>query len=242
MADCEKPPRTLIIVPAWNEAAVIGETLDELHSHQPDIDVLVVDDGSRDDTAAIARRAGATVVSLPFNLGVGGALRTGFEYAHRNGYDQVLQFDADGQHDPKDIPRILEALSHADIAIGARFAGTGSYSAGFSRRLMMGLLAGTVSRIARTRLTDVTSGFRAGNRRAIQQYRVHFPVEYLADTVDSLVMALRSGLTVTQIPVEMRQRQAGQPSTSPVKSAVYLGRSLLALLIAVTRPKIAVKE
>ncbi|MCL2481842.1 MAG: glycosyltransferase family 2 protein [Propionibacteriaceae bacterium] len=221
---------------------MIGETLAELGSQHLAIDTLVVDDGSRDDTADIAQNSGVSVLRLPFNLGVGGALRAGFEYAHRNDYDQVLQLDADGQHDPRDIPRILEALGEADIAIGARFAGVGSYSAGASRRLMMGILARVISGLAHTRLTDVTSGFRAGNRRAIEQYRIHFPTEYLGDTVDSLVMAVRSGLTVTQVPVQMRQRQAGKPSTSPVKSVIYLGRSLLALLIALTRPTTPPKD
>lgn len=227
--------QTLIVIPAWNEAAVIGATLDELHDLDPTMDVLVVDDGSTDATADIARCASAIVLQLPFNLGVGGAMRTGFEYAHRFGYDQVIQVDADSQHDPTDIPRILQALETADIVIGARFAGVGTYTAGFARRLAMKILAGVISGLAHTKLTDVTSGFRAANRRAIEQYRNHYPAEYLGDTVDSLVMAIRSGLSVTQVPVEMRPRLAGTPSTSPAKSAIYLARSLLALLIALTR-------
>jgi glycosyltransferase involved in cell wall biosynthesis len=222
-------------MPAWNEAEAIGATLDEIASVNPHVDVVVVDDGSWDDTVKIAQAHGATVLRLPFNLGVGGAMRTGYEYAGRNGYDQAIQVDADGQHDPADIDRVLEGLKVADISIGARFAGKGGYKAAGPRRWAMKVLASVVSRVAHTKLTDVTSGFRAANARAINQYRRHYPAEYLGDTVDSLVMAARSGLSVTQVPVEMRVRQAGTPSTSPLKSAIYLGRSLLALVVALTR-------
>ena len=227
--------KTAVIMPAWNEAEAIGATLDEIVRIDPDIDVVVVDDGSWDDTVNVARAHGAIVLRLPFNIGVGGAMRTGYEYVGRNGYEQAIQVDADGQHNPADIQRVLEGLKSADISIGARFAGKGGYKAAGPRRWAMKVLAGVVSRVSHTKLTDVTSGFRAANIRAINQYRRHYPAEYLGDTVDSLVMAVRSGLTVTQVPVEMRVRQAGTPSTSPLKSAMYLGRSLLALLVALTR-------
>lgn len=227
--------RTLVIMPAWNESAVIGSTLRELRSAQPDLDILVVDDGSTDDTGRIAREAGAMVLTLPFNLGVGGAMRAGFKYAHRHHYDRAIQVDSDGQHDPREITDVLAGLERADISIGARFAGAGEYEARGPRRWAMRLLSGVTSRIAGTRLTDVTSGFRAANARTIRQYTEHFPAEYLGDTVDSLVTAVRSGFTVVQVPAEMRPRQGGTPSSNPWKSAVYLVRSLFALLIASTR-------
>lgn len=229
------PHRTLVIMPAWNESAVIASTLQELRRTQPDLDILVVDDGSTDGTGDIARQAGALVLTLPFNLGVGGAMRAGFKYARRHHYDRAIQVDSDGQHDPREITDVLAGLEQADISIGARFAGAGEYEARGPRRWAMRLLSGVTSRIAHTRLTDVTSGFRAANSRAIQQYTVHFPAEYLGDTVDSLVTAVRTGLTVVQVPAEMRPRQGGSPSSSPWKSAVYLVRSLFALLIASTR-------
>lgn len=231
----EARPRTLVVMPAWNESAVIADTVHEVLRETPGVDLLVIDDGSSDNTAALARQAGATVISLPFNMGVGGALRTGFKYAWRAGYDQAIQVDADGQHDPADIPRVLAGLDRADISIGARFAGEGNYQAKGPRRWAMVLLAGAMSRAAHTKLTDVTSGFRAANRRAIEQYTRHYPAEYLGDTVDSLMTAIRMGHTVTQVPVSMRPRQAGIPSASPAKAAVYLVRSLFALLIASTR-------
>lgn len=242
-SEIEHPrPRCLIIMPAWNEEEVIGSTLRELHATMPGCDLLVVDDGSTDRTAHLARQAGAEVLQLPYNMGVGGAMRAGYKYAQRLDYDRAIQVDADGQHDPRDIQRVLEGLEHADVSIGARFADRGTYKATGPRRWAMSLLARMFSRIAGTRLTDVTSGFRAGNRRAIAQYCRYFPAEYLGDTIDSLAMALRSGLTVTQVPVEMRQRQAGTPSNNPWKSAVYLVRSLFSFGLSMTRKRMAPPE
>ncbi|MGN7249518.1 MULTISPECIES: glycosyltransferase family 2 protein [unclassified Arthrobacter] len=225
----------LIIMPAWNEAEAIGQTIRDVLSVTPQHHVLVVDDGSKDDTPRIAAEAGATVLRLPFNLGVGGAMRAGFKYALRNKYTSVIQVDADGQHDPHDIDRVLAGLEHADISIGARFAGRGSYGAKGPRRWAMFFLARVISGIAGTRLTDVTSGFRAANSRAIRQYISHFPAEYLGDTIDSLVVAIKSGCTVTQIPVDMKARQAGTPSQGPIKASIYLARSGLVLCFALAR-------
>lgn len=230
-----KHKRTLVVMPAWNESEVIASTVTEVISTCPEVDLLVIDDGSTDDTAALAQAAGARVLRLPYNLGVGGALRAGYKFAWREGYDQTIQVDADGQHDPADIPRVLAGLEVADISIGARFAGEGEYQARGPRRWAMTLLAAALSSAAKVRLTDVTSGFRAANRAAMQQYTRHYPAEYLGDTVDSLMTAVRSGYTVTQVPVAMRPRQGGTPSANPWKAAVYLARSLFALLIASTR-------
>ncbi len=240
--DLAAPGHFLVIMPAWNEQAVIGATLRELARALPEADILVVDDGSFDDTARLAEEAGARVMRLPYNLGVGGAMRAGYKYARRFGYERAIQVDADGQHDPRDIVRVLAGLEDADISIGARFADRGTYQARGPRRWAMVFLARTISRIARTRLTDVTSGFRAANRAAIRQYCEHYPAEYLGDTIDSLVVAVRSGLTVTQVPVEMRPRQAGTPSNNPWKAGVYLVRSVFALFIALTRRKVHPEE
>ncbi|CAM2979146.1 glycosyltransferase family 2 protein [Actinomyces slackii] len=229
------PPRTLVIMPAWNEEAAIAGTIEELRATVPGFDLLVVDDGSRDATAARARAAGALVLVLPYNLGVGGAMRAGYKYAQRFGYDRAIQVDADGQHDPRDIERVLAGLEHANISIGARFAEAGAYRVRGPRRWAMVMVAAIVGRISGTRLTDVTSGFRAADRRAIDQYCLHYPAEYLGDTIDSLVIAVRSGLRVRQVGVSMRARQAGTPSNNPVKAAVYLVRSMFALLVSLTR-------
>lgn len=227
--------RTLIIVPAWNEARNVGHTVREILAQVSDMDVVVVNDGSTDATGDEARRAGARVLDLPFNMGVGGAMRTGFTYAQRHGYARAIQVDADGQHDPNDIVKVLSGLESADISIGARFADVGDYEVRGPRRWAMKFLAAVISRLAKTRLTDVTSGFRAANRRAINQYVRYYPGEYLGDTVDSLVNALHTGLSATQVPVAMRARVHGRPSQNPVGAAMYLLRSVFALSLALLR-------
>lgn len=227
----------LVITPAWNESESVGNTVREIAEWNPTLDILVIDDGSEDNTGKVARMAGAQVLVLPFNLGVGGAMRAGFKFAVAHGYSFVIQVDADGQHNPQDIGRVLKGLEVADISIGARFADEGSYEVRGPRKWAMKFLAVTISRLARTKLTDVTSGFRAANQKALTQYLEHYPAEYLGDTIDSLVVAVRSGCTVTQIPVSMRKRQGGIPSNAPLKAALYLARSFLALLFALMRQK-----
>ena len=225
----------LVIVPAWNEEQNVGTTVREILATGRDYDVAVVDDGSMDATAAVAREAGAIVLSRPCNLGDGGAMRTGFTYAKRMGYERAIQVDADGQHNPADIDRVLAGLETADISIGARFSDVGDYQVRGPRKWAMKLLAAIVSRVAKTRLTDVTSGFRAAGPRAIEQYVRYYPAEYLGDTLDSLVAACHSGLTVTQVAVAMRPRAFGRPSQGAWGSTVYLLRSAFALSLAIMR-------
>lgn len=227
---------TLVIVPAYNEREALPAVLAELRAAVPEADVLVVSDGSTDGTAAVAREAGVLVLELPLNLGVGGAMRAGFRFAVRHGYQAAVQVDGDGQHDPTDIATVLAALAEADVVIGARFAGRGDYVARGPRRWAMTMLARTLSRVAGTRLTDTTSGFRAANRRAIELFAANYPAEYLGDTVESLVIACRAGLQVRQVPVVMRVRAGGAPSQSPWRAALFLARALLATGIALSRP------
>lgn len=222
----------LVVIPALNEAGSVGTVVKEVQQAIPTAHVLVVDDGSTDDTRAVAAGAGADVLSLPFNLGVGGALRAGFRYAVRFDYDAAVQVDADGQHDPGDIGRLLLGLREADLVIGARFAGEGSYSVRRARRWAIRLLARSLSRRTHTPLTDTTSGFRAFNRRAIEVFARDYPAEYLGDTVEALLIAARAGCTITQIPVRMRPRAAGTPSQSTWRSAVYLARAALAIVMS----------
>ncbi|MGW4115050.1 glycosyltransferase family 2 protein [Actinosynnema sp. NPDC004786] len=227
--------RVLIVLPALNESGNVGSVVAKVKAAMPDAGVLVVDDGSTDDTSAKARAAGAEVARLAVNLGVGGAMRTGFRYAVRHGYDVVVQVDADGQHDPEELAALLRGLDEADIVIGSRFAGKGDYKVGGPRRWAMVVLSFVMTRLAKTRLTDVTSGFKAAGPRAVALFARNYPAEYLGDTIESLVLALRAGLVVKEIPVVMLERQSGTPSTSPVRSAVYLGRAGLALLLALVR-------
>ncbi|HEX6500519.1 MAG TPA: glycosyltransferase family 2 protein [Micromonosporaceae bacterium] len=227
--------RVLVIIPAWNECRSIGAVIREVYGELPYVDVLVVDDGSTDTTAIAAAEAGAAVARLPYNLGVGGAMRLGYRYAREHGYDVAIQVDADGQHDPRYIPKLVDVLDDADIVIGARFAGEGEYRVAGPRKWAMRLLSWVLSWLAGTKLTDTTSGFRACNRRTIELFAAWYPVEYLGDTVETLVRAARSGYRIRQVPVAMRPRQAGTPSHSPARAAVYLGRALLVLLLALIR-------
>ncbi|MCU1595483.1 MAG: glycosyltransferase family 2 protein [Frankiales bacterium] len=226
---------TLVIVPAFQEEGSVGLVVHALRRVVPEADVLVVDDGSLDDTGGVAERAGARVLTLPYNLGVGGAMRAGFKYALRYGYDAAVQVDADGQHDPEDVRRLLAGLRDSDVVIGARFAGVGSYHVKGPRRWAMVFLARALSRATGVTLTDATSGFRACNRRAMTLFARYYPVEYLGDTVEALLIVARTNLTVSQVPVDMKERTSGRPSAAPFQAAVYLGRAVLALALGLIR-------
>ncbi|WP_421740931.1 glycosyltransferase family 2 protein [Cellulomonas sp.] len=234
------PPRQslLIIVPAWNEQATVGAVIDEISRTLPEADVLVVNDGSTDRTTEVARAAGARVLQLPVNLGVGGAMRAGYKYAFREGYRRTVQLDADGQHDPAEVRRLMSTMDDLDanVVIGARFAGVGSYQVRGPRRWSMKVLSVVLSRVCGAQLTDTTSGFKACDREAIRLFSTNYPAEYLGDTVESLVVGARAGLRIRQVGVEMRERAGGQPSHSPIRAAVFLVRAILALFIALSRP------
>lgn len=232
----------LVVIPALNEEDSVGGVVDAVAAAVPDARCLVVDDGSSDATAARARQAGATVIVLPYNLGVGGAMRAGFRYARANGFRVVVQVDADGQHDPAAIPAMVGLLSDADLVIGARFAGVGDYGVRGPRRWAMRILASVLSRVARSSLTDVTSGFKAAGPRAVDLFAENFPAEYLGDTIEALVIGARAGLVITQTPVAMRRRQGGEPSHRPWKAAVYLMRACAAFVLAMMRPSATVKD
>ncbi|GAA1328756.1 glycosyltransferase family 2 protein [Leucobacter albus] len=228
--------RVLIVMPAFNEAEVIAQVIDEVQSELKDATVLVIDDGSVDDTAKIARSTGARVLQLPYNLGVGGAMRLGFRYAALNDFPVVVQLDSDGQHRPSDVPELVKELANADVVIGARFAGKGDYEVRGLRKLAMQFLSFALSASIRTKLTDTTSGFKAHGPAAVELFAVDYPAEYLGDTIEALVIGHRAGLKFTQVGVTMRERAGGTPSHNPWKSAIYLGRAFLALSIAFLRP------
>jgi len=226
--------RTLVILPALNEEAALSAVLRELRRTCPQLDVLVVDDGSVDSTAEVARAEGVPVAVLPFNLGVGGALQTGFRYAVVHGYVRAVQFDADGQHDPTQVPALLAALDEgADLVIGSRFASpqAGSeYDVGRFRGGAMGVLRLTVRVLSGRRFSDTSSGFRAFSAPLLAFYAANYPNEYLGDTVEALLLACQAGFRVVEVPVSMRVRAAGTPSTQNVKLAYHYVRALVSLL------------
>ena len=229
--------RILIIMPALNEEESLPATLKELREVVDDRDVLVIDDGSTDATAEVARRAGAISAQLPFTLGVGGAVRVGLNYAQRNGYDRAVVIDADGQHDPAGITALIDALDRgADMAVGSRFAtGTTEYPVGRIRRQAMRFLATIVRFLTGQRFSDVTSGFRAFDRPVIELLARDYPVEYLADTVEALLIVRYAGFRVDEVPISMRPRAAGVPSTRRVKLVINYLRLLIGILGSASR-------
>lgn len=222
--------RVLVVMPALNEETTVGEVVAQAHA--AGYPACVVDDGSTDATAERAEAAGATVLRLPMNLGVGGALRCGFRYAISAGYDVVVQVDADGQHDPTTVHALLDHMhsTGADIVIGSRFKNPAEgYRVGLARRLAMRMLAGRVSLSARQRITDATSGLRAIRRPLLVEFAANYPVEYLGDTVEALVLAGRRGAIISECPVGMTRREAGRPSAGALASVWYVLRVLLAI-------------
>jgi glycosyltransferase involved in cell wall biosynthesis len=229
-------------MPAFNEEEAVRQVVLEVLEKLPGVSCLVVDDGSSDRTIEEARAGGALVARLPFNLGVGGAMRVGFRYAIEHGFDNVVQVDSDGQHDPANVYALLDSLQTADLVLGARFAGEGTYTVRGPRRWAMVVLSTFLSSTARTKLTDTTSGFRASGPRAVRLFAEHYPAEYLGDTIESLVIAARAKCVITQVPVSMRVRAGGKPSHDPFKAAAYLGRASMALLFALMRPPVPLHE
>lgn len=203
--------------------------------HHDLVDVLVVDDGSTDNTFAIAKAAGARVLRHSINLGVGAAMGTAFQYAARHNYERLVQLDADGQHRPEFLELLLNDMGDFDIVIGSRFADGGYFRTTLARRSVMRLIAWVVSRYSRAKLTDVTSGFRASGPSAIALFSQHYPVEYLGDTVESIVLASRLGLRVKEVPVQMNERFGGLPSQSVFRAFLYTGRIFLILVLATFR-------
>ena len=227
--------RRVAIVPALNEEASVGRVIDEIRAVDPGFEIVVVDDGSTDRTAEVAGRQGARVIRLPFNLGIGGAVQTGFRYAWQNGFDIAVRVDGDGQHDPAQLGPVVEPVlaGDADIAVGSRFAGAAGYRSSRSRRVGIRLLAWVVSGLVRQRLTDTTSGFQAVNRLGIKLFAADYPHDY--PEVEATVLLAKHRLRLREVPVSMRERVGGRSSIGAVASIYYMVKVLLAIFVAVSR-------
>jgi glycosyltransferase involved in cell wall biosynthesis len=237
----QNPPRSVAIVPAFQERASIARVVQDIQ-RLSSADVVVIDDGSGDGTAAEAVRAGARVITLPFNLGIGSAVQTGYMVALEGGYDIAIQVDGDGQHPAEEIDRLIRALTEtgADIVVGSRFMGSGAYRAPFGRRLGIAVFARLVSLVTGVRMTDTTSGFRASGRRAIRLFAAAYPHDY--PEVEAVIIAHRAGLRLVEIPVEMRERQGGRSSITPLKSGYYMLKVIMAIVMVLLRRPIKLEQ
>jgi glycosyltransferase involved in cell wall biosynthesis len=229
--------RRVAIVPAYNEEASIARVVGELLAYDPGLRVVVVDDGSTDRTAEVARASGAKVISLPFNLGIGGAVQTGFRYAWEQGFDVAVRADGDGQHDPAELDAILRPVlaDEADVAVGSRFIGGDGYRSSRSRRTGIRLLAWIVSGLTRQRITDPTSGFQAANRLGIRLFAADYPHDY--PEAEATVMVFKHRLRLQEVPVTMRARESGRSSITTIHSVYYMVKVVLAIFVALFRRK-----
>jgi glycosyltransferase involved in cell wall biosynthesis len=236
--------RTLVFIPAWNEESAVADVIEGVRGKMPDVDVLVIDDGSTDATATRARAAGALVASLPFNQGLGAALQTGYLYALRGGYEYCAHLDADGQHPPAEVARLLEELyaDRADLVIGSRYsdpdrAASDDYKPTLSRRIGIGVFRFFLTLATRQRFTDTTSGMRAANRSVMELFSKHYSPDFAE--IESLQLAVRQGLRVEEVPVRMLDRIGGTSFLTPLRSTFFIFKGLIVLLVGMFRPRAA---
>jgi glycosyltransferase involved in cell wall biosynthesis len=224
--------RILVVIPALDEEESLPVTIDETRRVAPGYDLLVVDDGSKDHTAEAARARGVAVLRHPFNLGVGGALQSGFRWALEQGYDVAVQLDADGQHDPRDLDALVAPViaGTCEVSIGSRYVASSAYRAPLFRRAGMVLFAAVVRLALRQRIADTTSGFRAYGRAAMEVCQHEFPKDF--PDAPLLIALARRGFRIVEVPVTMRERSAGTSFYTLGKSLYYPYKNLVASLMA----------
>jgi glycosyltransferase involved in cell wall biosynthesis len=250
--------RTLVFIPAWNEAASIDAVIADVRAHLPGADILVVDDGSADATTERAREAGVLVATLPFNQGLGAALQTGYLMALREGYDYCAHLDADGQHPAAEVARLLAEVEadRADLVIGSRYAAQPEplpgaeppasavegqdYRATWSRRIGINVFRFMLTLATRQRFTDTTSGMRAANRRVMKLFSASYSPDFAE--IESLQLAVREGLRVEEVPVRMLERTGGTSFLTPVRSAFFIFKGLVVILVGQFKPRQAEAE
>jgi glycosyltransferase involved in cell wall biosynthesis len=239
--------RTLVFIPAWNEEGSVAAVIADVRKCMPEADLLVIDDGSTDATAARAREAGALVASLPFNQGLGAALQTGYLHARREGYEFCAHLDADGQHPPAEVARLLAEVyaDRADLVIGSRYSEPGpaesdDYKPTFSRRIGTGVFRFFLTLATRQRFTDTTSGMRAANRKVMALFSERYSPDFAE--IESLQLAVRQGLRVEELPVRMLERVGGTSFLTPLRSAFFIFKGMIVLVVGQFRPREAKAE
>lgn len=222
--------KILAVIPAYNEEKTITAVIKEIRLYNPEIDILVINDGSTDNTLKVVKSAGAMVINLPNNLGIGGAVQTGYIYANRRDYDIVIQVDGDGQHDPKDLQKLVSVIENndADLVIGSRFLEKTDYESSFMRSLGIRFFSKLVSLLCGKNYYDTTSGYRAANKKAIELFSKYYPKDY--PEVETIVYASKKGIRIQEVSVEMNQRQGGKSSITPLKSIYYMIKVTFALI------------
>ncbi len=223
--------KTLVVVPAYNEEGAIEGVVKDLRDHFPEGAILVVNDGSKDRTSEVARSLGASVIDLPYNVGIGGAIQTGFLFALTEGYDTVIQFDGDGQHNAEEIPKILgpHLDGRADLVVGSRFLHENGFTSSVPRRLGSRILSFIVSTLVGKRITDTTSGFRVYGRKALGFFVSFYPEDY--PEVETLILAHKKGLRIEEVPARMGPRMTGKSSITLPKAVYYMIKVVLAISI-----------
>ncbi|HEX2906186.1 MAG TPA: glycosyltransferase family 2 protein [Phototrophicaceae bacterium] len=229
-------PKTLVVIPALNEADSIAGVICCVRECAPWAEVLVINDGSSDDTGTIAEANGAVVLHMPHNVGIGASVQTGFMFADLNDYEVVIRNDGDGQHAPQDIPLMIEALltGEADMIIGSRYIEDRGYVGSSARRAGSLILARLISSVTQQKFTDPTSGFVACNRRAIKLCAQVYPHDY--PEPESIVLLHRAGIRLQEIPVTMKPREGGRSSITLLRSGYYMAKVILAILVGLLRP------
>jgi glycosyltransferase involved in cell wall biosynthesis len=230
--------KVLIVVPAYNEQNNILKVIGDIQENIPEFDILVVNDCSLDGTSATARMAERVrVVDLPYNLGIGGAVQTGFKYAYSNGYEYMVQIDGDGQHMPKEVDKLMSAmaLSGSDMVIGSRFLDIKSFRTTWSRRLGIKIFYLLFKLLIQTKITDGTSGFRMYNRKSIEILSKHYSDDY--PEPDAIILLKKHGLNISEVGVEMRLREHGVSSITPIKSPYYMAKVILTIFSSYTRTR-----
>jgi len=230
-----KKLKILIITPAYNEEESINEVLNEIEKNAPFADILVVDDASSDRTAEISMEHDVKVIRLPINLGIGGAVQTGFKYARLNNYDIAVQIDADMQHDPSYVSLLIKPLieEKADIVIGSRYLSSNPIEVPWIRNIGIKYFSWLTSKIIGYRITDCSSGFRAINKRTIKFFSENYPVDF--PDAEALILAHKAGLRILEVPIKFRKRKRGNSSLRFPKLMYYPIKETFAILMILTR-------